>query len=172
MQNLILVGPMGAGKSTIGRLLAKEMRLQFKDSDKEIEQRTGADIPWIFDVEGEQGFREREQLMVAELCELQGVVIATGGGVVLRAENRKALRDGGRVVYLHASVEQQLERTSRDRNRPLLQTAEPGKVLRGLMEIRDPLYREIADVIIETDERPPRLVVQEIIERLEALAPR
>ncbi|MDG1579873.1 shikimate kinase AroK [Pseudomonas sp. GOM6] len=172
MQNVILVGPMGAGKSTIGRLLAKELRLQFKDSDKEIEQRTGADIPWIFDVEGEQGFRDREQLMVAELCELQGVVIATGGGVVLRAENRKALREGGRVVYLHASVEQQLERTSRDRNRPLLRTAEPGKVLRALMDIRDPLYREIADVIIETDERPPRLVVQEIIERFEALPPR
>jgi shikimate kinase len=163
---------MGAGKSTIGRLLAKELRLPFKDSDKEIEQRTGADIPWIFDVEGEQGFREREQAMIAELCELDGVVIATGGGVVLRPENRQALRSGGRVVYLHASVEQQLERTSRDRNRPLLRNAEPGKVLRNLMEIRDPLYREIADVIIETDERPPRLVVQEIIERLEALPPR
>lgn len=163
---------MGAGKSTIGRLLAKELRLQFKDSDKEIEQRTGADIPWIFDVEGEQGFREREQAMVAELCELGGVVIATGGGVVLRAENRQALRSGGRVVYLHASVEQQLERTSRDRNRPLLRNAEPGKVLRNLMEIRDPLYREIADVIIETDERPPRMVVQEIVERLSALPPR
>jgi shikimate kinase len=163
---------MGAGKSTIGRLLAKELRLPFKDSDKEIEQRTGADIPWIFDVEGEQGFREREQAMIAELCELDGVVIATGGGVVLRPENRQALRSGGRVIYLHASVEQQLERTSRDRNRPLLRNAEPGKVLRNLMEIRDPLYREIADVIIETDERPPRLVVQEIIERLEALPPR
>ena len=163
---------MGAGKSTIGRLLAKELRVPFKDSDKEIEQRTGADIPWIFDVEGEQGFREREQAMVAELCELGGVVIATGGGVVLRAENRQALRSGGRVVYLHASVEQQLERTSRDRNRPLLRNAEPGKVLRNLMEIRDPLYREIADVIIETDERPPRLVVQEIVERLSALPPR
>lgn len=95
MQNVILVGPMGAGKSTIGRLLAKELRLHFKDSDKEIEQRTGADIPWIFDVEGEQGFREREQSMVVELCELDGVVIATGGGVVLRPENRQALRDGG-----------------------------------------------------------------------------
>lgn len=172
MQNVILVGPMGAGKSTIGRLLAKELRLHFKDSDKEIEQRTGADIPWIFDVEGEQGFREREQSMVVELCELHGVVIATGGGVVLRPENRQALRDGGRVVYLHASVEQQLERTSRDRNRPLLRNAEPGKVLRSLMEIRDPLYREIADIIIETDERPPRLVVQEIIDRLKALPPR
>lgn len=163
---------MGAGKSTIGRLLAKELKLHFKDSDKEIEQRTGADIPWIFDVEGEQGFREREQLMIAELCELSGVVIATGGGVVLRPENRAALRNGGRVVYLHASVDQQLDRTSRDRNRPLLRNADPGKVLAALMQIRDPLYREIADVIIETDERPPRMVVQEIIERLDALSPR
>ncbi|MWV15310.1 shikimate kinase AroK [Pseudomonas sp. L-22-4S-12] len=172
MRNLILVGPMGAGKSTIGRLLAKELKLQFKDSDKEIEQRTGADIPWIFDVEGEQGFREREQSMIAELCELGGVVIATGGGVVLRPENRQALRAGGRVIYLHASVEQQLDRTSRDRNRPLLRNSDPAKVLANLMQIRDPLYREIADVIIETDERPPRMVVQEIIDRLDALPPR
>src|SRR5690606_16371335 len=111
---------MGAGKSTIGRLLAKELRLPFKDSDKEIEQRTGANIPWIFDVEGEQGFREREQAVIAELCEVQGLVLATGGGAVLRADNRCALRRGGRVVYLHASVEQQIDRTARDRNRPLL----------------------------------------------------
>ncbi|WP_271197765.1 shikimate kinase AroK [Pseudomonas turukhanskensis] len=172
MRNLILVGPMGAGKSTIGRLLAKELRLSFKDSDKEIEQRTGANIPWIFDVEGEAGFREREQAVIGELCELDGVVLATGGGAVLRPENRSALRAGGRVVYLHTSVDQQLDRTSRDRNRPLLRTANPGKVLADLMRIRDPLYREIADVIIETDERPPRMVVQEILERLEALHPR
>ncbi|MEK1940919.1 MAG: shikimate kinase AroK [Pseudomonas sp.] len=172
MRNLILVGPMGAGKSTIGRLLAKELRLSFKDSDKEIEQRTGANIPWIFDVEGEAGFREREQSVIGELCELDGVVLATGGGAVLRPENRSALRAGGRVVYLHTSVDQQLDRTSRDRNRPLLRTANPGKVLADLMHIRDPLYREIADVIIETDERPPRMVVQEILERLEALHPR
>lgn len=163
---------MGAGKSTIGRLLAKELRLSFKDSDKEIEQRTGANIPWIFDVEGEAGFREREQAVIGELCELDGVVLATGGGAVLRPENRLALRAGGRVVYLHTSVDQQLDRTSRDRNRPLLRTANPGKVLADLMRIRDPLYREIADVIIETDERPPRMVVQEILERLEALHPR
>ncbi|MEN0108934.1 MAG: shikimate kinase AroK [Pseudomonas sp.] len=172
MRNLILVGPMGAGKSTIGRLLAKELRLSFKDSEKEIEQRTGANIPWIFDVEGEAGFREREQSVIGELCELDGVVLATGGGAVLRPENRAALRAGGRVVYLHTSVDQQLDRTSRDRNRPLLRTANPGKVLADLMRIRDPLYREIADVIIETDERPPRMVVQEILERLEALLPR
>jgi shikimate kinase len=169
---LILVGPMGAGKSTIGRLLAKELRWPFKDSDKEIEQRTGADIPWIFDVEGEAGFREREQAMLAELCELEGLVIATGGGAVLRPENRLALHTGGRVVYLHTTVEQQIDRTSRDRNRPLLRTTDPGRVLADLMAVRDPLYREIADIVIETDERPPRMVVQEIIERLDALSSR
>lgn len=163
---------MGAGKSTIGRLLAKELRLPFKDSDKEIEQRTGADIPWIFDVEGEQGFREREQAVIAELCDVNGMVLATGGGAVMRAENRAALKRGGHVVYLHASVDQQVDRTSRDRNRPLLRAADPGKVLADLLAIRDPLYREIADIVVETDERPPRLVVQEILERLEALSSR
>ena len=172
MLNLILIGPMGAGKSTIGRLLAKELRLPFKDSDKEIEQRTGADIPWIFDVEGEQGFREREQAIISELCELDGVVIATGGGAVLRQANRDSLKAGGQVVYLYTSIEQQLGRTSRDRNRPLLQTADPEKVLVDLMAIRDPLYREIADIVIETDERPPRMVVHEILERLSACAGR
>lgn len=163
---------MGAGKSTIGRLLAKELRLPFKDSDKEIEQRTGANIPWIFDVEGEQGFREREQSAIAELCELDGIVLATGGGAVMRAENRQALRNGGRVVYLHTSVAQQLGRTARDRNRPLLRGSNPAKVLADLMAIRDPLYRQIADLVIETDERPPRMVVQEILESLQVLPPR
>ncbi|NCT78507.1 shikimate kinase AroK [Stutzerimonas sp. R40042] len=170
MQNLILVGPMGAGKSTIGRLLAKELRLPFRDSDKEIEQRTGASIPLIFDVEGEGGFREREHAVIADLCRLDGVVLATGGGAVLREDNRKALRAGGRVVYLCTSVDQQLERTARDRNRPLLQAADPRGVLANLMAVRDPLYRSIADVIIETDERPPRLVVMEILDRLASLA--
>lgn len=114
MQNLILVGPMGAGKSTIGRLLAKELRIPFRDSDKEIEVRTGADIPWIFDVEGEQGFRDREQSVIADLAQDHGVVLATGGGAVMRPENRTALRAGGRVVYLHASIEQQIGRTAKD----------------------------------------------------------
>ena len=163
---------MGAGKSTIGRLLAKELRLDFKDSDKEIEVRAGANIPWIFDVEGEQGFRDREQAMLAELCEAQDQVIATGGGAVMRPENRRTLRAGGRVIYLHTSVEQQLARTARDRNRPLLRTANPGQVLSDLLAIRDPLYREIADLIIETDERPPRLVVLEILARLKGLPER
>ncbi|WEK31335.1 MAG: shikimate kinase AroK [Candidatus Pseudomonas phytovorans] len=172
MRNLILVGPMGAGKSTIGRLLAKELRLLFKDSDKEIELRCGANIPWIFDKEGEPGFREREQAMIAELCELDGVVLATGGGAVMREANRLALRRGGRVIYLHASVEQQVGRTARDRNRPLLRTANPEATLRALLEARDPLYREIADVVVETDERPPRMVVIDILERLQQLPPR
>nr|WP_272979752.1 MULTISPECIES: shikimate kinase AroK [unclassified Pseudomonas] len=169
---MILVGPMGAGKSTIGRLLAKELRLLFKDSDKEIELRTGANIPWIFDKEGEPGFRDREQAMIAELCELDGVVVATGGGAVMREANRQALYKGGRVIYLHASVEQQVGRTARDRNRPLLRTANPEATLRALLETRDPLYREIADLVVETDERPPRMVVLDILERLQQLPPR
>ncbi len=163
---------MGAGKSTIGRLLAKELHLPFKDSDKEIEVRTGANIPWIFDKEGEPGFRERETAMIVELCHENGIVLATGGGAVMRPENRLALRNGGRVVYLHASIEQQVARTSRDRNRPLLRNANPEKILRDLLAIRDPLYREIADLVIETDERPPRMVVLDILERLAQLPPR
>lgn len=163
---------MGAGKSTIGRLLAKELRLPFKDSDKEIELRTGANIPWIFDKEGEPGFRDREQAVIAELCAIDGIVLATGGGAVMRSENRRALHGGGRVVYLHASVEQQVGRTARDRNRPLLRTADPAKVLRELLEMRDPLYREIADLVVQTDERPPRMVVIDILARLAELSPR
>ncbi len=162
-RNYILIGPMGAGKSTIGRLLAKELGLPFKDSDKEIEERTGASIPLIFDVEGEAGFRDREQAVIAELCQEQGLVLATGGGAVLRSENRQAMRQGAVVIYLHASVEHQLARTARDRNRPLLQTENPAEVLTRLLALRDPLYREVATLIIETDTRPPRMVVQEIM---------
>ncbi len=163
---------MGAGKSTIGRLLAKELHLPFKDSDKEIEVRTGANIPWIFDKEGEPGFRDRETAMIVELCHENGIVLATGGGAVMRPQNRQALRNGGRVVYLHASIEQQVARTSRDRNRPLLRNANPEKILRDLLALRDPLYREIADLVVETDERPPRMVVLDILERLAQLSPR
>lgn len=165
----ILIGPMGAGKSTIGRLLAKELNLPFKDSDKEIEERTGASIPLIFDVEGEAGFRDREQAVITELSTESGLVLATGGGAVLRAENRQAMAHSGAVViYLHASVEHQLARTARDRNRPLLQTENPGQVLADLLALRDPLYREVATLIIETDIRPPRMVVQEIMRFLNA----
>ena len=157
---------MGAGKSTIGRLLAKELKYPFKDSDREIEARTGADIPWIFDVEGEEGFREREEAMIAELVNEHGIVLATGGGVVMRASNRQALSASGLVVYLRTSVDQQLQRTSKDRQRPLLLNAYPERVLRELMAKRDPLYREIADIIIDTDQRGPKVVVNTILGRL------
>ncbi|SEK53214.1 shikimate kinase [Atopomonas hussainii] len=162
---------MGAGKSTIGRLLAKELRLPFIDSDKEIEERTGADIPWIFDVEGEQGFRDREQAVIEELLLDDNQLLATGGGAVMREANRAALKRGAVVVYLFASVEQQIVRTARDRNRPLLQTEDPAAVLRQLMAVRDPLYREVADIVVETDERPPRMVVQEILAQLDSRNP-
>jgi len=166
LRNVFLVGPMGAGKSTIGRLLAKELKYPFMDSDREIEARTGADIPWIFDVEGEEGFRLREEAMIAELVEEDGIVLATGGGVVMRELNRQALAAHGLVVYLRTSVEQQLQRTSKDRQRPLLLNANPERVLRELMAKRDPLYREIADITIDTDQGGPKVVVNTILGRL------
>ncbi|RRC97282.1 shikimate kinase AroK [Amphritea balenae] len=154
---------MGAGKSTIGRLLSQELKLNFVDSDKVIEERAGADIPWIFDVEGEDGFRNREANMIDLLSAEDGQVLATGGGAVLRPENRSNLQGRGTVVYLKASVEQQLERTARDKNRPLLQTPDPKAVLTELMELRHPLYVQVADIVVETDRRNPKAVVADII---------
>ena len=161
-RNVILVGPMGAGKSTIGRQLASILNFDFYDSDHEIEARTGADIPWIFDVEGEAGFRRREASMIDELTQLDGVVLATGGGAVTEEENRKNLATRGIVMYLRTTVEQQLERTARDRNRPLLQTDEPRKVLTQLMSVREPLYEEVADFTVNTGEGGVREVAQRI----------
>ncbi|WP_369986340.1 shikimate kinase AroK [Thalassolituus sp.] len=166
-QSVFLIGPMGAGKSTIGRLLSQELKFEFYDSDKVIEERCGADIPWIFDKEGEAGFREREESVIDELTQQKGIVLSTGGGAVLRAENRQHLASRGTVIYLCTSVEQQLARTARDRNRPLLQTSNPEAVLRKLFEERDPLYRSVADIIIETDQRNPRWVIQDLKKRLE-----
>lgn len=164
--NIYLVGPMGAGKSTIGRLLSTELKLEFKDSDKEIEDRCGCNIPWIFDVEGEQGFRDREVQAIDEITQEKDVLMATGGGAVLRPENRLHLKSRGTVVYLKTSVDQQLARTSKDKNRPLLQIDNPREVLTRLMAQRDPLYREVADITIHTDDRNPKFVVQEILKRL------
>jgi len=164
--SLFLTGPMGAGKSTIGRQLSKRLNMEFHDSDHEIEARTGVDIPLIFELEGEAGFRKREQAIIEELTRIPDIILATGGGAILDQENRRNLSTRGRVIYLHASVNQQLKRTRRDRNRPLLQTADPRAKLEELMAIRDPLYREIADVIIETDGKRVRDVVRQIIQQL------
>ncbi|RRJ83155.1 shikimate kinase AroK [Aestuariirhabdus litorea] len=165
---IFLVGPMGAGKSTIGRLLSKELSIPFKDSDHEIEARSGADIPWIFDVEGEEGFRRRESAVIQQLVEAGPLVIATGGGAILLEENRRLMVGSGTVVYLETSVEQQLSRTARDRKRPLLQTADPRKTLTDLMGIREPLYQQIADITVSTENSNPRMVVQEIVDQLRA----
>jgi shikimate kinase len=166
-RRIFLVGPMGAGKSTIGKYLAQHLKLRFADTDTEIEERTGADIPWIFDVEGEPGFRDREQQVVEEMTLWDDIVLATGGGVVMRPENRHALAARGFVVYLYATVDEQVRRTRRGQRRPLLQTANPEAVLRSLMAIRDPLYREIADHIIETDGCSPRTVAQRLVRELQ-----
>ncbi len=170
LQRVFLVGPMGAGKSTIGKFLARHLELAFADTDTEIENRTGADIPWIFDVEGEAGFRVREQQVVEEMTRVDHIVLATGGGVVMRAENREALASRGFVIYLHATVAEQVRRTRNDRKRPLLQTGNPEQVLRELMAIRDPLYREIADHVIDTDGCSPRTVAQRLLQSIVAVS--
>ncbi|WP_106419485.1 shikimate kinase AroK [Salinicola tamaricis] len=170
LPNLFLIGPMGAGKSTIGRLLAAELQREFLDSDHQIEARCGANIPWIFDVEGEQGFRDRETAMIDELTQRSEVVMATGGGAVMRELNRQYLRERGTVIYLATTVEQQIRRTARDRNRPLLRHANPEQVLRDLFALRDPLYRATADLVVRTDRRSPKSVVADIVRRVTRLS--
>ena len=165
-QNLFLVGPMGAGKSAVGRELAKRLNLVFWDSDEELEHRTGVDISYIFEKEGEQGFRKRESKVIDELSGRQAVVLATGGGAVLDSKNRNQLGGRGYVVYLYTTVEQQLERTRRDLYRPLLQGEDKRKILEDLMSVRDTLYREIADLIVDTDGRRVNDVVAEICRSL------
>ena len=165
-RNVFLIGPMGVGKTTIGRLLAEQLGLQFYDSDREIEAATGADIPWIFDVEGEAGFRIRESRMIDDLTSRSGIVLATGGGSILAEANQQCLKSRGVVVYLRASVGQQVERTARDRNRPLLRTADPEARLRELMRVREPIYKALADITINTSRRSPKSVSTEIAEKV------
>lgn len=157
---------MGAGKSTIGRRLAQMLNASFLDSDKEIEHRTGASIPLIFELEGEAGFRNREHAVIDELTLLPNLVLATGGGAILDPENRAHMSARGKVIYLQTSVEQQLRRTHRDSNRPLLQTDDPEQRLQELFRVRDPLYREIAELIVETDGKTVQLVCSEILRKL------
>lgn len=164
--NVFLVGPMGAGKSAVGRQLARILRLEFLDSDAEIEARTGVDISFIFEKEGEAGFRRREKEMIAELAARDGVVLATGGGAVIDPDNRAVLASHGLVVYLHASVEQQLERTNLSSNRPLLEATDRERRLAELMRVREPIYRGLAVLTVDTDGRQVREVAQEVRRRL------
>ncbi|MDG1752956.1 MAG: shikimate kinase AroK [Thalassotalea sp.] len=167
-RNIFLVGPMGAGKSTIGRELADKLHLEFFDSDQEIERRTGADIAWVFDLEGEEGFRKREETVIDDLSEMQGIVLATGGGSVISDIVRNRLSARGIVVYLETTIDKQVARTQRDRRRPLLQTSEePRTVLENLAVERNPLYEEIADVIVQTDDQSAKVVANKIVERLD-----
>lgn len=166
-RNIFLIGPMGAGKSTIGRQLAQQLNMEFFDSDQEIERRTGADITWVFDVEGEDGFRDREEKVINDLTEKLGIVLATGGGSVKSKETRNRLSARGVVVYLKTTIDKQLSRTQRDKKRPLLQTDNPKDVLERLAQERNPLYEEIADITIEADEYTAKAVVNQIIQMME-----
>lgn len=158
---------MGAGKSTIGRQLARQLHLEFFDSDAEIERRTGADIAWVFELEGEEGFRAREEKVIEELTENTGIVLATGGGSILSKESRNRLSARGIVVYLQTPIEKQLARTQRDKRRPLIAEADdPRAVLEELAEQRNPLYEDIADVVVRTDEQSAKFVVDKIIEQV------
>jgi shikimate kinase len=167
--NIFLIGPMGAGKTTIGRQLARELNMPFYDSDRVIEQHTGANIPLIFDLEGEEGFRKREQAAIDELTAMENIVLATGGGAVLREQNRRHLSERGTTFYLYTDLDSLLERTHKDKNRPLLHGEEsPEVILKRLMEERDPLYRKTADHIIYTGNTSIRGVIKAIIACLES----
>jgi shikimate kinase len=166
--NIFLIGPMGAGKSTIGRHLAELLGKDFRDSDQEIEKRTGAGIPLIFEIEGEAGFRNRESSVLNDLTRQSNLVLATGGGIILSPDNRKTLHERGIVVYLHAPLETLLARTRRDRHRPLLQTADRRRTLEDILKAREPIYREAADIVIETSHRSPMSVAREIVRKLES----
>jgi shikimate kinase len=163
---IFLIGPMGAGKTTIGKQLAQSLGMDFNDSDQEIQRRTGVDIPTIFEYEGEEGFRQREAQAIEQLTQVDNQVLATGGGAVLRPENRQHLSARGIVVFLACSPKQQYERTYRDRNRPLLQNGDPLGKLESLTAERDPLYRDTADYVVSTEGRSATSVANEIIELL------
>lgn len=154
---------MGAGKSTVGRILARRLSKRFVDTDHEIEKRNGVPIPVIFEIEGEEGFRRREQELLADLAQEQGLVLSTGGGIVLKSENREVLRNHGFVVYLNARPELLADRTKHDRSRPLLNVEDPLTRLRELHAVRDPLYREVAHAVVETGRGAPQQVVQAIL---------
>jgi len=164
--NIILIGPMGSGKSTIGNLLSKKLRREFIDSDHYIEHKTGVDIPRIFDVEGEDGFRQRETDVLTELSELNDIVLATGGGSVVRPENQHLLNSTGFIVFLDTSIHQQMSRLKKDQKRPLLQTSDPRAKLEELLIIRKPIYQSLADYTVKTDHKYAKSILNEIIRNL------
>lgn len=165
--NIFLIGPMGAGKSTIGRQLADRLGLSFFDTDREIERRTGADLTWIFDLEGEAGFRDREEGVIADLTAKKGVVVATGGGSVMRDTNREHLAARGIVIYLSLSLSVQFERTEHNRNRPLLQTDDRLETIKALSQERTPLYESISDLTYVMDSSSVQKAVSEIVTLLD-----
>ncbi len=168
-ENIYLVGLMGAGKTTIGRQLARALSVPFYDSDKAIEERTGVDIPTIFEFEGEEGFRDREQKMLEQLTQMDGIVLATGGGAILREENRRLLKENGFIVYLQCSVERILERTRRDTQRPLLKTDNPKQRIETLFAQREPLYLSCADFKVDTGVMQSKEVVSHILEEYNSI---
>lgn len=161
-KNIILVGLMGAGKSTVGRYLAKRMKRDFYDSDSIIVEKTGVSIPTIFEIEGEQGFRDREEQVIRELTQKNNIVLATGGGSVIREANREAIKDAGVVVYLRGSAELLFSRISHDSNRPLIQTNNPLATLKSLLQEREPLYMSVADLVINTGRQKVPVLLKEI----------
>jgi shikimate kinase len=167
MGNIFLVGMPGAGKTTIGRALAKRLNMTFADSDKELMARTGVSIATIFEIEGEAGFRVRESVTLAELVQRDGLVLATGGGTVLAPENRRLLKENGTVIYLRATLEDLWQRTHREVSRPLLQTEDPRATLETLLQTRDPLYREVAHLIVDTGTQSVARLTTDILARLD-----
>jgi shikimate kinase len=170
VDNVFLVGPMGAGKSTIGRALATQLGKRFADCDHEIEFRTGASIPLIFEIEGEEGFRRRESSVLDELTRENNLVLATGGGVVLAEVNRQLLKSRGIVIYLQAPIEVLVKRTAHDRNRPLLANVDRRSKLIEIMKVREPFYREVADIVVSSGGRPASAVVRDIVKQLKDLS--
>jgi|TARA_B110000444_G_scaffold257725_1_gene296834 shikimate kinase len=163
---LLIIGPMASGKSTIGLKLANRLNLDFVDTDQQVEDRAGAEISWIFDIEGESGFRIREEEVLKEVCLNDEIVISTGGGIIIEKNNRKLISESGVVIYLEVSIQTQLERTLMDKSRPLLDGKDKEQTLKNLKKQRTPLYEEIANITIEAGDRSNNQVVEEILKLL------
>ena len=161
--NIFIVGPMGSGKSTVGKIIADELFLSFLDTDEEIETRTGASIDWIFDLEGEDGFRKRESSILHDMAKRNSIVLSTGGGIILSEENRELLSSRGTVFYLATPISVQLERTAKDKDRPLLKNGDPEKILTKLQKDRESLYEAVADHVVNTENKSSQEVASEII---------